>query len=73
MKETFQEFLKDLTKKKIAIIGAGVSNVPLIQKLVSLNCDLTLFDQKEEENLNEEMQKLIQKRSEEHTSELQSR
>lgn len=61
MKETFQEFLKDLTKQKIAIIGAGVSNVPLIQKLVSLNCDLTLFDQKEEENLNEEMQKLIQK------------
>ena len=61
MKETFQEFLKNLTKQKIAIIGAGVSNVPLIQKLVSLNCDLTLFDQKEEENLNEEIQKLIQK------------
>ena len=54
MNETFQEFLKNLTKQKIAIIGAGVSNVPLIQKLVSLNCDLTLFDQKEEENLNEE-------------------
>ena len=61
MNETFQEFLKNLTKQKIAIIGAGVSNIPLIQKLVSLNCDLTLFDQKEEENLNEEMQKLIQK------------
>lgn len=60
MKETFQEFLEDLKQKKIAIIGAGVSNVPLIQKLVSLNCDLTLFDQKEEENLNEEIQKLIQ-------------
>ena len=48
MNETFQEFLKNLTKQKIAIIGAGVSNIPLIQKLVSLNCDLTLFDQKEE-------------------------
>ena len=59
MNETFQEFLKNLTKQKIAIIGAGVSNVPLIQKLVSLNCDLTLFDQKEEENLNVRIISLI--------------
>jgi len=42
--EEFNDFLRD---KKIAIIGAGVSNIPVISYLSKLSNNIVLFDKKE--------------------------
>ena len=59
MKETYESFKEELKTKKIAVLGAGVSNIPLLKQLAGESCDVTLFDQKEKENINEDIQKLI--------------
>mgnify|MGYP004547990675 FL=1 len=62
MKENYESLKKELKTKKIAVLGAGVSNIPLLKQLACENCDVTLFDQKEKENINEDIQKLINKK-----------
>lgn len=59
MKETYEDFKEKLKKQKIAIIGAGVSNIPLLKMLAHERSDITLFDQKEFNALNPDIQKLI--------------
>ena len=59
MNQAYQKFLNSLKNKKIAIVGIGVSNLPLIQILKELNCDITLFDSKELNTMKEEIQELI--------------
>ena len=54
----FNEFLKD---KKIAIIGVGVSNLPLIEILHSLKYDITIFDNKLKKDMSEQAKELIEK------------
>ena len=56
---SFNEFKNNLKIWKIAVIGAGVSNIPLIKYLISLGSNVTLFDNKELGELNEEIQELI--------------
>ena len=56
MKENYESFKKELKTKKIAVLGAGVSNIPLLKQLALEKCDVTLFDQKEKENINEDIQ-----------------
>lgn len=51
MNEKLIEFNDRLKKEKIAIIGAGVSNMPLIKYLGELNCNVTLFDKNDRESL----------------------
>ena len=46
--EHFKEFIKN---KKIAVIGLGISNTPLIKYLFSLNGNITAFDIAEESQL----------------------
>lgn len=55
----FNIFKNELKNMKIAVIGAGVSNIPLIKYLNNLNCDLTLFDNKKYDELNEDIKSLI--------------
>ena len=55
----FNIFKNELKNMKIAVIGAGVSNIPLIKYLNKLNCDLTLFDNKKYDELNEDIKSLI--------------
>lgn len=55
----FNSFKEQLKQEKIAVIGAGVSNIPLIKYLVKLNCDITLFDNKTLSELNQDIQALI--------------
>ena len=43
----FNSFKEELKQSKIAIIGAGVSNIPLIKCLIKQNCNITIFDNKE--------------------------
>ena len=52
MTKKYLEFKDKLKKSKIAIIGLGVSNLPLLDYLYNLNCDVTIFsDKKIEVNL----------------------
>lgn len=43
MNHKLLEFNQQLKKSKIAIIGLGVSNIPLLDYLYNLNCDVTIF------------------------------
>ena len=54
----FNEFLKN---KKIAVIGVGVSNIPLIKELVQHDFDVTVFDKKDMNDMKDEAFELIQK------------
>ena len=44
---TYKEYFKNLSEKKINVIGAGVSNAPLIKMLVKSNASVTVCDKKE--------------------------
>lgn len=61
MNQKLEEFKKELKKMKIAIIGAGVSNLPLLTYLNHLGCDITLFDQKSLEDMKLETKQLLEK------------
>ncbi len=61
MNQKLEKFKEELKTKKIAIIGAGVSNLPLLNYLNNLGCNLTLFDQKELEDMKAETQQIIKK------------
>lgn len=51
LNERLLEFNKYIKKKKVAIIGLGVSNMPLINYLYNLDCDISLFNDKNIETL----------------------
>lgn len=51
MKKDFNEFKKFIRNKKVAVVGIGVSNIPLIKFLVELGAQVTAFDIKTEEML----------------------
>ena len=48
---TIQEYLKSLAGKKVAVIGVGVSNTPLIRLLRGANIDVTACDKKNRDAL----------------------
>ena len=45
--EKLEEFNNYLKKSKVAVIGLGVSNLPLIEYLHKLKANVTVFDNKE--------------------------
>ena len=47
----FCEFKKFINGKNVAVVGIGVSNIPLINFLVKLGANVTGFDMKSEEDL----------------------
>ena len=47
----FCEFKKFISGKNVAVVGIGVSNIPLINFLVKLGANVTGFDMKSEEAL----------------------
>ncbi|QGU96550.1 UDP-N-acetylmuramoyl-L-alanine--D-glutamate ligase [Clostridium bovifaecis] len=51
MKREFKEFKEFIINKKVAVVGIGVSNIPLIRFLVDLGAQVTAFDKKSEEGL----------------------
>lgn len=51
MKKDFQEFKKYIHRKKVAVVGIGVSNIPLINFLIKLGANVSAFDIKSEEQL----------------------
>ncbi len=53
MKKDFNEFKEFIKNKKVAVVGIGVSNIPLINFLVELEAKVTAFDMKNESELGE--------------------
>lgn len=53
MKKPFNEFKEYIKGKKVAVVGIGVSNIPLIRFLVKLGAKVTAFDKKSREELGE--------------------
>ena len=56
-----EKFEKKLESQKVAVIGLGVSNIPLIDYLHSKNADVSVFDDREEEKINKEIIEKIKK------------
>ena len=53
MKKDFKEFKEFIKGKNVAVVGIGVSNIPLIRFLVKLGAKVTAFDKKTREELGE--------------------
>ena len=51
----FDEYFASLAGKKIAVLGLGVSNRPLVRLLLAAGCDVTGCDRTEREKLDEEV------------------
>lgn len=56
--EKFEEYIKN---KKIAVIGVGVSNIPLIDYLFEKKAKVTIFDDREEEKISKDIFDKIKK------------
>ena len=56
-----EEFNKNLFNKKVAIIGLGVSNIPLIDYMYDKKAKVTVFDDREEEKIPKEIINKIKK------------
>ena len=54
MKKDFNEFKKYIKGKKVAVLGIGISNTPLIHFLVRLGAKVTAFDRKSAKDLEKE-------------------
>ena len=61
MNKKLNEFEKNIKNKKIAIIGLGVSNIPLIKYFHNLDCNITLFDKNNLDNLSKDAKDAIDK------------
>ena len=47
--EKFEAFRTRMIGKKIAVIGMGISNTPLIRYLINLKSEITVFDKRDED------------------------
>lgn len=60
MERGFQEYFESLRGKKIAVLGLGVSNRPLVRLLLEFGCDVTGCDKTPREKLDAEVLALEQ-------------
>lgn len=51
MNKDFNEFKSFIKDKKVAVLGIGVSNIPLVDFLLSLGANVTAFDKNSKEYL----------------------
>lgn len=56
-----EEFNNSLKNKKVAVIGLGVSNKPLIEYLYNLGANITVFDNKDEEKIDKKILEQVKK------------
>ena len=59
--EKLKKFEEELKNKKIAVIGLGVSNIPLIEYLSKKRAEVTIFDDRKEEKIDANVIKEIKK------------
>ena len=55
MNARYQEFLNSVRNKKIAVLGMGVSNIPLIRLLLSAGAKVTACDKRSREEFNADL------------------
>lgn len=53
--EKLNEFNKNIKGKKVAVIGLGVSNKPLIEYLFNIGAKITVFDNRNQEKIDEDI------------------
>ncbi len=58
MKDKFAEYFRSLKDKKIAVLGLGVSNRPLVRLLLEFGCNVTGCDKTPREKLDSEVLEL---------------
>ena len=58
--EKLEEFEQYITGKKVAIIGLGISNIPLLDYFYKLHCKVSIFDKREEGKLDKQAVEKIQ-------------
>ena len=58
MISAFEQYFESLKGRKIAVLGLGVSNRPLVRLLLEFGCDVTGCDRTPRENLEEEVLEL---------------
>lgn len=56
---TLIDYINSIKDKKIAVLGIGVSNTPLIELLLSHGCDVTACDRRSPEEMGEEGKRLL--------------
>ena len=56
---TLNDYILSIKNKRIAVIGIGVSNTPLIRLLLSYGCDVTACDARDLAHMGEEAFELI--------------
>lgn len=61
MKKDFNEFKSFIRNKNVAVVGIGVSNIPLINFLLKLGAKVTAFDKKSKEELGDVFYDFISK------------
>lgn len=61
MKKNFNEFKEYINNKNVAVVGIGVSNIPLIHFLLKLGAKVTAFDKKTQEELGDVATEFIEK------------
>ena len=55
MATRFEDYFHNLKGKRVAVLGLGVSNRPLVRLLLEFGCDVVGCDKTQRENLNEEV------------------
>ena len=58
--EKLEEFEQYITGRKVAIIGLGISNIPLLDYFYKLHCKVSIFDKREEKKLDKQAVEKIQ-------------
>ena len=58
MKLTFDNYFRSLAGKRIAVLGLGVSNRPLVKLLLEFGCDVVGCDRTPREKLDDEVLEL---------------
>lgn len=58
MNSKLEQFKKNIKDKKVAVLGIGISNIPLIKYLVNLGVSVTAFDRNTQESLSDELSEL---------------
>lgn len=53
MNNELEQFKNSIRNKKVAVLGIGISNIPLIKYLINLGVDVTAFDKSSEEKLSD--------------------
>ena len=56
-----EDFEIKLRNQRVAVIGLGVSNIPLIEYLYQKQADVTVFDDREEEKINTDIVEKVKK------------